>query len=253
MKAIKITVLSLVLLVLGALAFLFITALKAPEKFLEDYRAETAQIANNKVILSYPDQLLEKKTTLDARLAMSLDDSIGLRINLKAKSINLEIKGISLHETAILGQKTSSFFKHLTSAEKYVLFGKPLRILKDESTISKDKFEIIYAPKDTIEAGARPDPVPDTVLREPVMYRLCFKNGIRVQITGILPDSVKQFWPRVRFDYSDRSRFLKELLKSVGNKNPMPFQPTISLIVEAREAEAIYRAIPRNGNVILEL
>lgn len=241
------------LLTLGILAFLMITAMKAPRQFLQDFREETAQIHDNKVILTYPDDLLDKKTTLDARLAMSEDDSIGLRINLREKSIYLEIKGIVLHKTPILEQKTSRFFKNLNSAEEYVLFHKPLVILKDESTISKDKFEIVYAPKDTIEANSRQEVVPDTVLREPVLYRLYFKNGIRVQVTGLLPDSIPQFWPRFRFDYNDRYRFLKNLTNSVIHNKPMPYQPTLSIVVEAREAEAIYRAIPKKGRVILEL
>jgi hypothetical protein len=252
LKALKISALILVLIVIGALGYFMIAAMKAPQQFLQDFREETAQIKNNKVVLTYPDDLLEKKTTLDARLDMSDDDSIGIRINLKEKSIYLEIKGIVLHTTPILEQKSSSFFKKLNAAEKYVLFHKPLDIQKDESTISKDQFEIRYAPKDSLEADLIKDVDPDTVLREPVMYRLYFKNGIRVQVTGILPDSVPQFWPRFRFDFADRYKFLKQLLKSVTQKKPAPYQPTISIVVEAREAEAIYRAVPKKGKVILD-
>lgn len=252
MKALKITALVLGLIVIGALSLLFFSAMKAPKQFLHDFRAETAKISNNKVILAYPDQLLERKTSLDARLAMSEDDSIGMRINLKEKSLYLEIKGIVLHTTPILDYKTSSFFKNISEAEKYVLFHEPLVILKDESTISKDKFEIIYAPKDTIEAQSRPEVIPDTVLREPVLYRLYFKNGIRVQVIGQLPDSIPQFWPRFKFDYGDRYKFLKELTKSVIHKKPAPYQPTLSIVIDARDAEAIYRAVPKKGKVILE-
>jgi hypothetical protein len=229
------------------------SAMKAPKQYLEEFRNETEKIGNNKGILAYPDDLLEKKTSLDARLTMSLDDSIGMRINLKEKSLYLEINGIVIHTTPIREQKTSSFFNKLGAAEKYVLFSKPLIIQKDESTIEKDKFVIVYAPKDTIEAQARPEPTPDTVLREPVMYRLYFRNGMRVQITGQLADSVPQFWPRFRFDFADRKKFLRELYRSIMQNKPMPYQPTISLVIEAREAAAIYRAVPKKGNVILEL
>ncbi len=253
MKALKISALTIGILVIGALAFLMIMAMKAPRQFLMDFNEETSKISNNKVILSYPDDLLDKKASLDARLAMSEDDSIGLRINLRQKSIYLEINGIVLHRTPVLEQKTSSFYKRLSSAEKYVLFRKPLEILKDESTISKDQFEIQIAPKDTIEAKSRPEIIPDTVLKEPVLYRLYFKNGFRVQITGELPDSVPQFWPKFKFDYADRIKYLKELVKSAMNNQPAPYQPTISLVVDAKEAEAIYRAVPKKGNVILEL
>jgi hypothetical protein len=252
LKALKITALSIVLITFGALAFFMVSATKAPVEFLNDFKEETAKIKNSQVIFAYPDELLEKKTSLDARLAMSEDDSIGMRINLKEKAIYLEIKGIVLHKTIIQDQKTTRFFKNLSATEKYVLFRKPLVIQRDESTISKDKFEVVYAPKDTLEAQSRPEIIPDTVLREPVLYRLYFKNGIRVQITGQLPDSVPQFWPRFRFEYEDRYRFLKDIARSVIRNQPRPYQPTMSLVVDAREAEAIYRAVPKKGNVILE-
>ena len=239
-------------MVIGALAFLMFSAMKAPKQFLSEFREETAKLKDNKVLLTYPDELLEKKTSLDARLNMSEDDSIGMRINLKENALYLEIKGIVLHKTIILEQKSSSFFKGLSAAEKFVLFRKPLVIQKDESTISKDKFEIVYAPKDTIEAQARPEPTPDTIMREPIMYRLYFKGGMRVQVTGQVHDSIPQFWPRFKFEYGDRLKFLKELTQSIVKKTPVPYQPTISIVIDARDAAAIYRAVPKKGNVILE-
>jgi hypothetical protein len=253
LKALKISALITGAVILGGLAFLLITSMKAPEQFLQNFREETARIGNNKVILAYPDDLLEKRTRLDARLTMSEDDSIGLRINLNDKALYLETKGIVLQKTPILEFKTSAFFRKLNAAEKYVLFHKPMAIQRDESTIEKDRFEVVIAPKDTIEAQSRPEIIPDTVLHEPVQYRLYFNNGIRVQVTGILHDSIPQFWPRFHFNYADRSKFLKDLLHSITNKSEVPYHPTLSIVIEARDAEAIYRAIPKKGNVILEL
>jgi len=252
LKALKISALVLVLIVVAGLAFLMITAMKAPKQTLQDFNEETAQMGKDKIVLAYPDDLLQKKTILDARLAMSENDSIGLRINLNEKALYLEIKGIVLHKTPILKLTTSSFFKHLNPAEKYVLFHKPLVILRDESTISKDKFETVIAPKDTLEAQARAEIIPDTVLREPILYRLYLKDGIRIQVTGQLHDSIPQFWPKFKFDYGDRLNYLKELISSITNKKPAPYQPTISIVIDAKEASAIYRAVPKKGNVILE-
>ena len=253
LKALKISALILGLVIIGVLAFLFVSAMKAPEQFMQNFREETAKIGNNKIILAYPDPLLEKRTRLDARLAMSEDDSIGLRINLDENAMYLETKGIVLQKTPILEHKSSAFLKKLNAAEKYVLFHKPMVIQKDESTVEKDRFEVVIAPKDTLEAQSRPEVIPDTILYEPVQYRFYFSNGIRIHITGILHDSVPQFWPRFNFEFEDRSKFLKALLKSVVKKTAVPYQPTLSIVIDARDAEAIYRAIPRKGNVILEL
>ena len=52
-----------------------ITAMKAPKQTLQDFNEETAQMGKDKIVLAYPDDLLQKKTILDARLAMSENDS----------------------------------------------------------------------------------------------------------------------------------------------------------------------------------
>jgi len=252
LKALKISALILGLLILGGLSVLLITAMKVPDQFMQEFREETSKIKNNQVVLSYPDDLLKKKTSLDARLAMSDDDSIGLRISLKDKAMYLEIQGIVLHKTPIIEEHTSSFFKNLTTAEKYVLFHKPMKINSDESNIAKDVFTEVIAPKDSVEAEQRKEIIPDTIQREPILYRLYLDHGIRVQITGQLPDTIPQFWPRFRFDLQDRKKFLKGLKESVLNKKPVPYHPTISILINSRDAESIYRAVPKNGNIILE-
>jgi len=252
LKALKISVLCLVVVIIAGLAVLLIAAMKAPGPFIEEFRAETAKIGKNKVVLSYPEDLLLERTSMDARLAMSEDDSIGLRVNLAEKKIYLEIQGIVLHETPILDQKASVFFKKLTPAEKYILFHKPLNINKDESSISKDVFNVVIAPKDSIEAQQREEILPDTSHTSPVTYRLYLDHGIRLQVYGQLPDSVPQFRDRFRFEYSDKYRFLKNLAQSVIKRTSAPYQPTISIVINSRDAESIYRAVPKKGKVILE-
>lgn len=229
-----------------------VAAMKAPERFIADYKDEISNLGKSKNVLAYPEDLLNKRTGLDARLAMSEDDSIGLRVNLKENYAYLEIQGIVLHKSPIFKQKTSYFFRHLSPADKYILFHKPLSIKTDESTIIKDRFIIKQAPKDTVEAQQINDIVPDTSHTQPVMYRLYLDHGIRLQVIGQLADSIPQFWPRFRWEYHDRLRYLKELTRSAFQSTPAPYQPTISILIDAREAEAIYRAVPKKGKVILE-
>jgi len=253
MKALKYTVLGVILLIMAGLAVLLIAAMKAPDSFMKEYHEEIAAMGKNKAILSYHDELLGRKTSLDARLSMSDDDSIGMRINLKEKLVYLEIQGIVLHQTPILEQRTSAFFRKLTPAEKYILFHKPLTINKDESSIAKDEFNVVIAPKDTNEYKARQEIVPDTSHTDPVLYRLYLSHGIRIQVIGQLPDTVPQFWPRFRFEYTDRYIFLKNLAGSIINRKPAPYRPTIEIVINSRDAEAYYRAVPKKGKVIVEL
>ena len=265
MKAIKITALILGVLILGALAVLYLAALKTPKKYFEEFSKETADLGNNQTVKTYPKELLEKRTNLDARLAMSNDDSIGLRISLKDKMVYLEIKGIVLSQTPILDSKISSFLRNLSPAEKYLMFRKPLTIQKDESTIFKDRFKEIIAPPvrpaDAPEETAVPrdttkgqqDKKKTEQQPDPVIYRLYLNHGIKVQFTGQMPDSIPQFWPKFWFEFGERYQFIKDITKSVIKKIPASYQPSIKLAINYKDAEAIYRALPKKGKVILDL
>jgi len=263
LKILKIIALILSVLILGALTVLYLGALKAPKKYLEEFSKETADLGKNKTVLTYPDELLEKRTNLDARLAMSNDDSIGLRISLKDKMVYLEIQGIVLSQTPILDYKISHFLKNLSPAEKYLMFHTPLIIQKDESTIFKDRFKEIIAPpitpadapKETNKNTTKEqkDKVVTTPLPDPVIYRLYLDHGIKVQFTGQMPDSIPQFWPKFWFEFDERYQFIKDVTNSIIKKTPASYHPSLKLVINYKDAEAIYRAVPKKGKVILDL
>ncbi|MDD2813305.1 MAG: hypothetical protein PHN30_04730 [Bacteroidales bacterium] len=251
MKALKKPLLISFILIIVILGILMVIAMKAQDRFVEDYLAEIREVKANKTALSYPDDLLERKTSLEARLQMAKDDSIGLRINLKEKMVYLEIQGIVLHRSPILRHSSSYFFRHLNATEKYILFHKPLRIQNEVSTIPKEQFIVKIAPKDSSEV--KEATIPDTIHTVPVMYRFNLNHGLRLQVTGQLADSIPQFWPRLKFDLQDRAEFIKALIQNIFKDTKVPYRPTLRIRINSREAEAIYRAIPRESLVILEL
>jgi len=265
LKALKIIALVLGVLILGALAVLYLGALRAPKKYLEAFSRETANLGENRTIRTYTNELLEKRTNLDARLAMSNNDSIGLRISLVDKMVYLELQGIVLSQTPILDFKISSFLKNLSPAEKYLMFHAPLNIRKDESTIFKDRFKEIIAPPVTPADAPEVTPTPKDSTKEqkdkakkvqqpdPVIYRLYLDHGIKVQFTGKMPDSIPQFWPGFWFEFHERYQFIKDVTKSILKKTPASYQPSLKLVINFRDAEAFYRAMPKKGKVILDL
>jgi len=263
LKALKITALIVAVLIIGALTVLYLGALKAPRKYLEDFIKETADIGSNKIVSTYPGEFLERRTNLDARLAMSNDDSIGLRISLREKMVFLEIQGIILSKTPILDYKVSHFLKNLSPAEKYMMFDKPLNILQDESTIFKDRFKEIIAPPITTGEEKEEIPAPKDTLKDkedssvpppdPVIYRLYLDHGIKVQFTGQMPDSIPQFWPKFWFEFNERYKFIKEVTNGIIKKTPTSYQPSLKLVINYKDAEAIYRAMPKKGKVILDI
>jgi len=265
LKTLKIIALILGLLILGTLALLYLDALKTPKKYLEEFSRETANIGENQIVKTYPNDLLERRTNLDARLAMSNDDSIGLRISLKDKMVYLELQGIVLSQTPILDYKVSHFLKNLSPAEKYFMFHAPLNIQKDESTIFKDRFKEIIAPPVRSADAPEETPAPKDTTKEqkikaakmqqpdPVIYRLYLDHGIKVQFTGLMPDSIPQFWPKFWFEFDERYQFIKDISKSILKKSTASYQPSLKLVINYKDAEAIYRAMPKKGKVILDL
>jgi len=59
LKALKISLLVLILLILAALGILMGVAMKAQDRFVDEYLAEVRDMEANKTILSYPEELLK--------------------------------------------------------------------------------------------------------------------------------------------------------------------------------------------------
>ncbi|MDD4645646.1 MAG: hypothetical protein PHY99_06625 [Bacteroidales bacterium] len=265
MKALKIFAICVGILILGALTMLYLGAMKAPKSYIADFSKETEHISENKIIKSYPNESLERRSNLDARIAMSDDDSIGLRISLKEKAIFLELQGIVLSQIPIIDYQVSHFFTNLSPAEKYFIFRSPLTIQRDESTIEKNKFkemiaqegkeaqsaEALKATADSLSGDKNKKSKGPRV--DPIIYRLFLDHGIKVQFTGQMPDSIPQYWPKFWFEFKERNQFLKDVMNSITKKTPVYYQPSIKLVIDAKDAETIYRAMPKNGMVILDL
>ena len=108
---------------------------------------------------------------------------------------------------------------------------------------------IKMAPKDTSEYI--PDVTPDTSNFEPVNYILEMGNGIRIFILQEDKDKKSDVYNQLFFNLNDR---LKNTWKAI--KKTIVFQvPDYHLFIKIRipksEAKIIYRAIPKEGQVVV--
>ena len=196
--------------------------------------------------------LIHQKTFLNARLAMSESDSIGLTINLKDSLVQLEMKGVVLRQIKFEKTEMSRFFNGINPPAYTNHFSKPFIISEIEGTIEKNPVIVRKAPKDTIEA-AQTQVVVDTTGVEFIECHLLLDSSFVVSL--VQSDQFKG-----RLDLSTLKYRLRRHIKSLRstNQNVLKAQkpqilPEITVFIPANEAKSFFRALPPNGQVVVRL
>jgi hypothetical protein len=105
------------------------------------------------------------------------------------------------------------------------------------------------APRDTSEAVV--DAKPDTTDFEAVFFTLNTDQNVRFffeqQEDTVGADRRARFF----FDLKDRSKNAKATMKAVVRFNAPPYVPYIKISIPKAEAKIVYRAIPREGLIVL--
>jgi hypothetical protein len=192
-------------------------------------------------------KLLKERAFLQARIVMAETDSIYFTINLSDSTANIEISGVSVH-TAKMSSMSAS--RILTKGNENIItsmLATPYTIASDIATIRKEPVMIKMAPKDTSEY--KPDIMPDTSITEPANYIMEMTNGTKIYV---YQEEVEKFSDRMnllRFDINDRIRETWRSLKRVVFFKVPEYHPYIKIRIPRSDAEIIYRAIPKYGQV----
>lgn len=197
-------------------------------------------------------ELIRMKTYLQARLAMSSADSIGLTINMKDSMVQLEMKGVVLRQVQFDKVEMSRFFKGFHPAAYQHHFSKPFTISEIEGSIIKDPVTVRKVPKDTIEASQTKMEI-DTARIDFVEWHLLLDSAIVVSI--IQSDEYVGNIPLPVFKYRIR-RHVQTLLST--NRDVLRFRkpviyPEITVFIPSNEAKSFFRALPPRGQVVLKL
>ena len=189
--------------------------------------------------------LLKEKSFLQSRVALAESDSIYLAINLRDSTVNLEINGVSVHQTLISRFAVSRI---LSSGNNYIILSMlsaPLTVNRNFASIEKEPLMIKLAPKDTSEY--EPDIIPDTADYEPVNYIMEMDNGIRLfvyQEEKLKPgDGMRLFL----FDLRHRIRFEAARFARIITFRVPEYHPFIKLRIPRSDAKIIFRALPEHG------
>lgn len=191
--------------------------------------------------------LLKEKSFLQSRVTLAESDSIYLAINLQDSTANLEINGVSVHQTRIARFAVSRI---LSSRNNYIvlsMLSAPLTVNRNFASIEKEPLMIKLAPRDTSEY--EPDIIPDTADYEPVNYIMEMDNGTRLfvyQEEKLKPgDGMRLFL----FDLRYRIRFEAARFARIITFRVPEYHPFIKLRIPRSDAKIIYRALPEHGQV----
>jgi hypothetical protein len=197
-------------------------------------------------------QLIRTKTFLDARLAMSESDSIGMTINLRDSLVQLEMKGVVLRQVKFDKLEISRFYKGLTPVAYASHFSTPFTIGEIEGSIVKEPITVRKVPKDTIEAAQNEVKV-DTTGVEFVEWHFTLDSALMVSF--VQSDQLEGPVTLATLKYRFR-RYLKTLVET--NHSTLRFRkpqiyPEMTIFIPANEAKSFYRALPPRGQVVLKL
>ncbi len=193
--------------------------------------------------------MIRQKAFLSSQLKMAETDSIGLLINVRDSVIQLLIKGLPVRTVSIDEYDVSPFFHRANQEAIYSMLSAPMTITGMQATFRKDPVNVKIAPKDTTEAVT--DAKPDTTDFEAVFFTLDTDKDIRFyfeqQEDTIGADRRARFF----FDLRDRTRNTAATMKDVVRLRVPPYVPYIKIWIPKAEAKIIYRAIPREGLIVL--
>ncbi len=197
---------------------------------------------------------LKEKAWVESRLKMASGDSIGLSIDLSDHFIQLELKGVVLMKSKIRDVSISGFFKRMDGNVYFSMFGSPLKILRFESSIAKNPFKVIKAPKTTEEADAN-DAKKDSVLKENVYWTVKLNHDIDLNIQGIdsIVDSQAKYKFGQGFEFKRDIKNIKDAIHQIIKFEKPKYTPEILISIPENEAKSVLRALPRNALVTIRI
>ncbi len=193
--------------------------------------------------------MIREKAFLSSQVRMADSDSIGLLINIRDSVIQLLIKGLPIRTVRIDEYDVSPFFQRAHQEAVYSMLSSPLVITGMQATFMKDPVNVKIAPKDTSEATI--DVRPDTTDYEAVFFTLETDRNVRFYFEQQEDTVGADRRARFLFDLKDRSRSAKATMKAVAGFRTPPYVPYIKIWLSKAEAKIIYRAIPREGLIVL--
>ncbi len=231
-------------------AFLSVSAVR-DQMGLALARAEATPAVNSEL---FPQ--LKEKAWLESRLKMAELDSVGLAIDLEQHVIQLELKGVVVMSSKIRDCSVSGFFRKIDGGAYFATFGSPLTIKEFKSSIAKNPFKVVEAPKDTIAAQLAADAAAkkekEERKTENVFWTVKLDRGFDLDIQGIdsIAEAQKKYVFGKGFEFERDLKNITNSFQHILKFSKPTYTPEILISIPENEAKAILRALPKNSALI---
>lgn len=246
LKIAAIVFIAVILIFISVYSYLSIGAVR--HRMEQEKSQVSAEAAVNPALIG----LMKDKAWVESRLKMAAYDSIGLSIDLEERVVQLELKGVVVMKSKIRDYSTSGFFKRMDGNVYFSMFGSPLTILHFDSSIAKNPFKVIQAPKNEEEADANAMKK-DSAKIESVYWTVKLDQDIELNIQGIDSISDSNYKLGKGFTFKrDLKNMFQSMKQVIQFKRPV-YTPEILISIPENDAKAILRALPRKAMVTIRI
>lgn len=191
-------------------------------------------------------ELLKQKGKLTSLGTMAQDDSVGLYLNLPEREAGLMIKGLMVRSIPIQEVAMSRLFRTASDEALYQWLSEPLQIVAAMATIPKEPINVVIAPSDTADEPSAI--VPDTSSVDPVCFIWETDRDLRLFFYQTEENAGVSAFIR-----QERWQEIKEAVRQMLVFRVPDYNPVIRIGLNREAAKALYRAIPRNGKIVITL
>lgn len=190
------------------------------------------------------------KAFKEALYKQTIEDSIGLIINLRDSLVSLVIKGVKIHTAKISYYKVDKTLRCIMNASYVKIFSFPLEVKSEKATIVKEPIIVKKAPKDTAEA-AKLIYTPDTLKTKPSFFKYTLEPSIELFIGQNSNTSIGDKIVKLKFNSVNlSSSFVTNLFKMLAFKE-IKYKPYIKVKIPSDDVSIIYRALPVYPKIVI--
>jgi len=214
----------------------------------QEWRASTNDSLKNNVL-----DIITTESFLLSRLEMTKTDSISMAVSLKDSLISLVVQGVTIYKAKIQSYTVSNAILKTDPFALAHWLAKPFVI--DTHYASIQKAPVLYkkAPKDTIEAmnQLELDPFKDDM--DPVYISFELDRNLTLVIEQAEPLEKGNLKKLKDYRKAQRAIVNKSILTNLLNRTAVEFVPEINIVIDKKAARVIYRALPVDAFVALQL
>jgi hypothetical protein len=197
--------------------------------------------------------VLNRKAFLLSKLEMTKIDSISLAINLRDSIAELVIQGVTIYSAKIQDFSVTNVF---SKTDPFILaewLSTPFTVTTRSASIPQVPVLYKKAPKDTIEAMSQLelDPLKDDI--DPVNFVLNLDRKLNLYFEQAEKPEKGTRRQLTAYKRQVRAMDFREILNHLIWFKPIEFVPKITIIIDKKAARVIYRALPVDALVAVQL